>query len=219
MDPGAPWRTLEAVPEPAAEAAESGRSRGHTLALVAAAAAALVLVAASLGLIAIAQLGRGPGVQLVPGAAASGSPGASRQVLVVQVTGAVMNPGVYSLPAGSRVADAIKAAGGYSPDVDPRRAETGLNLAAKLIDAQSIIVPRLGDDSSESGAQATAGGILNLNTATAEQLDTLPGIGPATAARILASRAEQPFTSVDDLVTRKLVTAATLAKFHDQVTV
>jgi competence protein ComEA len=63
------------------------------------------------------------------------------------------------------------------------------------------------------------GGPLNLNTASADQLDALPGIGPATAAKIIASRQQLPFAAVDDLVTRKLVSASTLAKFRDQVTV
>ena len=133
-----------------------------------------------------------------------------------------MRPGVYSLPAGSRVADAIQAAGGYSTDVDPREAETKLNLAAKLKDAQSIVVPRRGDAAAgSSGAEDSAApsGPINLNTATSAELDTLPGIGPATAAKIIASREQLPFASVDDLVTRKLVSASTLAKLRDQVTV
>ena len=141
--------------------------------------------------------------------------------MVVQVAGAVLRPGVYALPAGSRVADAIQAAGGYSTDVDPRAAETKLNLAAKVQDAQSIVVPRRGDAASGSpgmGSSAPSGPI-NLNTATAGQLDSLPGIGPATAAKIISSREQLPFSSVDDLVSRKLVSASTLAKFRDQVTV
>jgi competence protein ComEA len=108
--------------------------------------------------------------------------------------------------------------------VDPRAAETKLNLAAKLQDAQLIAVPRKGDTAAQSGsssAAATRGsaapGSVNLNTATATQLDALPGIGPATAAKIVASREQLPFTAVDDLVTRKLVAASTLAKFRDQV--
>jgi competence protein ComEA len=136
-----------------------------------------------------------------------------------------VKPGVYSLPAGSRVADAVTAAGGYSPDVDPRAAETKLNLAAKLVDAQSIVVPRRGDatagssSGAGSGGSSTPAGVVNLNTATSAELDALPGIGPATAAKIIASREQSAFTSVNDLVSRKLVSATTLAKFKDQVTV
>jgi competence protein ComEA len=179
------------------------------------------LVACAAGVVAVAQMGRGGGVTLVSGPGDTSAPAgtaATQDVLVVEVAGAVMHPGVYTLATGSRVADAIRAAGGYSADVDPRAAETKLNLAAKLSDAESIVVPRLGDS---SGAVATdaAGGLVNLNTATAEQLDALPGIGPVTAAKIVASRSGNPFKSADDLVTRKIVTASTLAKFRDQVTV
>jgi len=143
-------------------------------------------------------------------------------MVVVQVAGAVVRPGVYSLATGSRVGDAIHAAGGYSTDVDPRAAETMLNLAAKLVDAESIVVPRRGDDASASGGAgvaAASSGKLNLNTATAAELDALPGVGPATAAKIVASRQQLPFTSVDDLASRKLVSSSVLAKFRDQVSV
>jgi competence protein ComEA len=152
---------------------------------------------------------------------------ASRAVVVVQVAGAVARPGVYSMPVGSRVADAIGAAGGYSTDVDPRAAEVKLNLAAKLQDAQVIAVPRRGETTSGAAGPSSgsgvgvsaAAGLVNLNTATAEQLDALPGVGPATAQKIIAARGEKPFAAVDDLVTRKVITASVLAKLRSLVTV
>jgi competence protein ComEA len=219
MDMGAPWRALEA-PDEASGGTAPGRSVPSTLLLVVAAA---VLVVGSLAVVAFMELQPGGQVEVVSGAGASpGSvaPG-SGPAVVVQVAGAVKKPGVYSLPAGSRVADAIAAAGGYSTEVDPRAAETKLNLAAKLQDAQAIVVPRRGDTAGSSlgsGAPQPSGP-LNLNSATSAQLDALPGIGPATAAKIIASREQLPFASVNDLVTRKLVSSATLAKFRTQVTV
>ena len=216
MDTSAPWRALEA-PETGQTDAPAKRS-GSTVFLVTT-AAAVVLAIVSLAAVAFVELGPSGRVEVVSGPAASGSPGPPAQMLVVQVAGAVLRPGVFSLPPGSRVADAIRAAGGYSPDVDPRQAETKLNLAAKLQDAELVSVPRLGDGYGTAPPAGTTSGLLNLNTATAEQLDTLPGIGPATATKIITSRSERPFASVDDLVTRKLVTASTLAKFRDQVTV
>jgi len=188
--------------------------------------AAAVLVVGSIAVVAMVELQPGRQVQVVSGPNASvGTAGAgSHSLVVVQVAGAVVRPGVYSLATGSRVGDAIQAAGGYSPDVDPRAAETTLNLAAKLTDAESIVVPRRGQTASAStgtgAGNATAqSGPLNLNTATSAQLDALPGIGPATAAKIIASREQLPFTSVNDLTSRKLVSATVLAKFRDQVTV
>ena len=219
MDTGAPWRALEAS-ENGAVGAAPGRPRPVALLL---AVAAAVLVVGSLAAVALVELQPGGEVQVVAGPNGSAPAVAGSQALVVvQVAGAVARPGVYSLPVGSRVADAIRAAGGYSTDVDPRAAETKLNLAAKLQDAQAIVVPRRGEATSASSGAGTASvpdGPLNLNTATSAQLDALPGIGPATAAKIIASREQRPFTSVNDLTTRKLVTAATLARFRDQVAV
>jgi competence protein ComEA len=231
MDMGAPWRALE-VPEGGADgaASESGRAQpllaGRRLAILAAALLAVGSFAVA-GILAARPSGQ---VQIVgasdTGGAGNGSwtgPSASQATIVVQVAGAVMRPGVYSLPPGSRVADAIAAAGGYAPDVDPRIAETRLNLAAKLQDAQLILVPRRGDagngGTTPTGSAGTAAGPVNLNTATAEQLDTLPGIGPATAQKIIAAREERPFASLDDLLSRKVVTAATLAKLRPLATV
>jgi competence protein ComEA len=220
MATSTPWRELEASGDSPAEAT-SERSGPSALLMMLAAAA--ILVVGSLAVAAFMELRPGGQVQVVagPGVTVGSGVPASPARVVVQVVGAVVRPGVYSLPAGSRVADAIAAAGGYSTEVDPRAAETKLNLAAKLQDAQTIVVPRRGDTAGGSAGTGTSApsGPLNLNTATADQLDALPGIGPATAAKIIASRQERPFATVDDLVTRKLVTAATLAKFRDQVTV
>jgi competence protein ComEA len=83
-------------------------------------------------------------------------------------------------------------------------------------------VPRRGDGAATGAAGAAApahAGLVDLNTATASQLDELPGVGPATAAKIIAAREQTPFTSVDDLVKRKVVTSSVLAKFRDLVSV
>ena len=219
MGMSAPWRALETTAEEPAAGVAASRSRTTLLLGLAVA----VLLIGSLGVVAYSELRSGGSVSVVAPAGGSAPADASRSIamVVVQVAGAVARPGVYSLPAGSRVGDAIKAAGGYSPDVDPRAAETALNLAAKLQDSQSIVVPRRGDAATGSGGTtaSNASGPLNLNTASAAELDALPGVGPATAAKIIASRDQLRFTSVNDLVSRKLLSATTLAKFRDQVTV
>jgi competence protein ComEA len=221
MDDSAPWKALEAGSNQADAEAEvrRGRPSGNVLAL----AVAGVLAIGALVVVGVAATRGGGRVELIPEPGASDvavAPAGSQPTIVVQVAGAVLRPGVYSLPPGSRVGDAIKMAGGYSTDVDPRLAESKLNLAAKLTDSELILVPRRGDpgagDSSPGPSQA---GLIDLNTATAAQLDTLPGVGPATAAKIIASREQSPFASIDDLVKRKLVTATVLAKLRDLVTV
>jgi competence protein ComEA len=223
MDTNAPWRALEG-PEPAEapRPPEKPKPAGILVAL----AVAVVLAAGSLAIVAFAMSQQGGQVEVLSSGDSVPEPSAaaSKPMLVVEVAGAVAKPGVFSLPQGSRVADAIASAGGYSPDVDPRQVEATLNLAAKVQDGQVVRVPRHADaaGSVDSGATSSPSGsvssLIDLNSATAEQLDTLPGIGPATAAKILAARAEQPFGSVDDLVTRKVLSAATLAKLRDLVT-
>ena len=129
--------------------------------------------------------------------------------IVVDVVGAVRRGGVVRLAAGARVVDAIDAAGGSTPEADLTR----LNLAAALADGSRVAVPRFGATvpgvdpaavsgapSPESGSAPSAGTPVNLNTANAQQLDVLPGIGPATAATIIKDReAHGPFRSVNDL--------------------
>jgi len=115
-------------------------------------------------------------------------------LLVVDVAGAVRRPGLHRLAPGSRVADAVAAAGGAAAKADLAL----LNLAAPLADGEQVLVPARGASAAIAGASPS--GPLDLNTATAEQLDALPGIGPATAAKIVAfRRAHGPFRSVNEL--------------------
>jgi len=119
--------------------------------------------------------------------------------LYVHIAGAVRAPGLYRLAAGDRVADAVARAGGFTDDAE----RAGVNLARPVADGEQIVVPVAGatpDDGAGTGAATAAGGLIDLNTATREQLDTLPRVGPAIADRIIAWRKENGrFTSVDDL--------------------
>jgi competence protein ComEA len=148
---------------------------------------------------------------------ASALTGASA-VVVVDVEGAVRHPGIIELPAGSRVADAVAAAGGYSPQADLAAAASQFNLAATLRDGQQISVPLIGAAGGGGSSGGAGGGLVNLNTATPEELDALPGIGPVTVQKIVAARAEQPIASLEQLVTRKVLTNSQLDKIHDLVT-
>jgi competence protein ComEA len=164
----------------------------------------------------------GPG-----GAPVAGAPGAAGAEVVVHVAGAVARPGVQRLVGGDRVVDAVDAAGGPVPDADLGR----INLAAPLADGQQIYVPRLGEvppAAAATGATGTTGGgtaaapgqPVNLNTASAVELETLPGVGPTTAAAIIAHReANGPFTAVDQLLDVRGIGDAKLAQLRDLVAV
>jgi len=130
--------------------------------------------------------------------------------IVVDVEGAVVAPGVRTLPAGSRVADAVAAAGGYAADADLAAAATAINLAQPLSDGEQIVVPRIGDapataPQSSAGGAGSAGGLVDLNAASAEELEALPGIGEVTADKIIAARQERPFASLQDAVDRGVI--------------
>ena len=144
--------------------------------------------------VAITSTAGGSGGDAVPTAAPSPA------TIVVDVAGWVQHPGVYDFAQGDRVIDAIRRAGGARPGAEL----TALNLAALLTDAQQVLVPRrapAGGGTAVPGAGgAGADAKVNLNTATLDQLESLPGIGPVLAQRILDHRTEHgPFTSIDEL--------------------
>ena len=127
--------------------------------------------------------------------AAPARPAAAKQ-LVIDVAGAVRRPGLYRLAQGTRIADALARAGGAlaKGDLD------AVNLAAPLADGEQVVVPERGGSGAGGGAAASPTAPLDLNSATAEQLDSLPGVGPETAAKIVAFRqAHGPFHSLEEL--------------------
>ena len=134
--------------------------------------------------------------------------------IIVDVAGAVAHPGVYRLAAGSRVADALTAAGGATDEADL----FALNKAAPVRDGQRIYVPRPGETVPAGSAGSDAQLKIDVNHATAAELEALPGIGPTTAARIVRARGGHPFTRIEELQTRGLVTARVFADIKDMVT-
>lgn len=137
--------------------------------------------------------------------------------LVIDVEGGVNQPGIHRLPAGSRVADALAAAGGYADSADLGAAASSLNLAAALVDGQQVVVPILG--AAPVSAADGGGGLVNLNQATQSELEALPGIGPVTAEKIITAREEKLFATLDELLARDVLTARQLEQIADLVTV
>lgn len=190
-----------------------------------------VVVAVAIGLFAWAAAARAsspPVEQTLPVATHTTEPPTSPSstgaaTLTVHVAGAVAAPGVYRLTAGARVLDAVRAAGGARPDADPQR----LNLAAPVADGQRVFVPRVGEALPATvggGAGSTSGtsppGPVDLNSATVEQLDALPGVGPSTAAAIVSYRERNgPFSSVDQLLDVRGIGPSKLDAIRDLVTV
>jgi competence protein ComEA len=149
------------------------------------------------------------------------APSPTQARLFVHVAGWVRRPGVYELREGDRVIDAIERAGGPKKGADLG----GLNLAALLVDAQQVLVPRtapaVGPAAEAPTAEAPEGStLINVNVASAEELETLPGIGEVLAATIIEYREENgPFTTVDQLVEVSGIGEVTLEEIRDLVTV
>lgn len=149
---------------------------------------------------------------------------AQRAAIKVYVSGAVLEPGMYDLPPGSRAWEAIEAAGGLREDANADR----VNLAKKLKDGSQVNVPALkaaigkssaGANAARSAENSAAAGRVNLNQATAEELSRLPGIGPATAGRIVEQRRRKRFTKAEDLLQIKGIGRAKLERLRNLVEV
>ena len=200
--------------------------------LLAAGGAALVLAMAAAWVLVSPELGVGASDEEAAVLLSTPSPGLvgepsgtpEPKVIVVDVEGAVLEPGIRELPGGARVADAIAAAGGYAPDVDLEAAAATINLAQRLVDGAQIIVPRVGAGSVAGGnlpreeAPDDDGGLVNLNTASAEELDSLPGIGPVTVERIIDARADRPFASLEEAVERGVIDRGQLKEIEGLAT-
>jgi competence protein ComEA len=218
LDPGPPTRTLDALRSaaqlrsdtPAADPAGAGvawlpdeppaggaraRLRWSVEPRTAAVAAIAILLVGGAVALHAARGAPGEPVALPTPGQASSAPVVVGEV-VVDVVGEVTGPGVVRLPTGSRVVDAVAAAGGATS-----RAElAALNLARVLVDGEQIVVPRRGAPAAAAPTAGTSGdGLVDVNTADAATLDALPGIGPVLAQRILDERAKHPFSTVDEL--------------------
>jgi len=175
----------------------------------------VVLVALGCAVLATSLTGSPTAVEIARGDLGTGDDAfiVESSSLFVHVTGAVERPGLFELAEGSRVIDAIAAAGGFTEDAHRDQ----LNLARVLSDGEQFVVPAVGD---EVAAATASDGRVNLNTADAAALDTLPRIGPAMAARILAWReANGRFTSIDDLRNVAGIGDATFDGLRDLVTI
>ena len=179
------------------------------------------------GAVVLAPVGASPSES--PAGGSQASPSASpASDLVVYVCGAVRSPGVVRLPQGARVTDAIQMAGGPTGKAEL----TAVNLAAQVADGQQIVVPEQGQGavavapatgsaSGGAGAGATApGALVNINTASAEELDALDGVGPATAQKIIDYRTEHGgFKTIDEIKEVPGIGDAKFAAMKDQITV
>ena len=146
-----------------------------------------------------------------PSAAAVPTEGIAQPMLVVHVTGEVRNPGVIDIPEGARVYEAVEKAGGFTAEAQSQ----SVNLARFLVDGEHLFIPAIGDD---QAAAAAGSGRVSLSLASPGELETLPGVGPAIAARIIAWReANGPFRHVDDVLAVSGIGPATLEGFRDQV--
>lgn len=156
----------------------------------------------------------------------STSASASLQI-VLDITGAVNNPGVYQMNNGDRIVDLIEKAGGFTDKVDLDYVEKNINKAAKLSDGQKIYIPRVGESISASSISSSSStnttstnakisGSVNINTASKQQLIDLPEIGEVTADKIISAR---PYTNIDELVSKGAMKKTSVDKIRDLIAV
>ena len=143
------------------------------------------------------------------------------KLITIDIEGAVQKPGVYKLPFDSRIQDALIAAGGLAKDADRERIVKGLNLAARLTDGGKLYIAFLGEsDGGQSlsfagSAPGDQSNLININSASISELDTLPGIGKTTAEKIINSR---PYASVTDLIDKKIIGKKVFTDIESKIT-
>ena len=143
----------------------------------------------------------------------------AERLISVDVSGAVQKPGVYQLKMGARIEEAISAAGGFTQTANGEYISKYLNMAQKLSDGAKVYVPVVGESGPVGQTTGSVSGInsskVNINNATQAQLEALPGIGPVTASKIISDR---PYQSIDDLLSKKIVSKAVFEKIKDSLT-
>lgn len=143
-------------------------------------------------------------------------------IIKIDVSGAVLNPGVYELKSSDRIQEALIKAGGLAENADRVWVAKNLNLAQKLTDGAKIYIPSQTENSNPSSGLSNLGDLgnlshlININTASAEELDTLSGVGPATAQKIISGR---PYETIDDLLNKKIVGKSVFEKIKDKISV
>ena len=147
---------------------------------------------------------------------ASESPNTSTETITIDVEGAVMKPGVYKIGSNSRLVDALAAAGGMSEDADRGYVQKNINLAQKASDGLKLYIPRLGEQvlSASNSTADSPGPVLNINSATFSDIDSLQGVGQVTADKIIQGR---PYSDINELVERKIVGQAVFEKIKDKI--
>lgn len=136
-----------------------------------------------------------------------------KEEIIVDVEGAVIKPGVYKLSSDSRTVDALAAAGGLSEDADRGWVEKNINLAKKLSDGLKIYVPRVGEQVLAEVHGGT-GPVLNINTASQSELESLPAVGPVSATKIIEGR---PYSDISELLDKKILGSSTFEKIKDKI--
>lgn len=135
---------------------------------------------------------------------------------VIDVEGAVMEPGVFKISNDKRIVDALAEAGGLSQEADRAWVEKNINLAGKLTDGMKIYIPRVGEEIlAENNSAASVGPIININIASSGELETLPGVGEVTAQKIIDGR---PYAAINELLSKKIVGSATFEKIEAKIT-
>ena len=134
--------------------------------------------------------------------------------LMVDVEGAVARPGVYKMGEGDRVGDALEKAGGLTDQADRGGGEANLNKAAKVTDGMKVYVPRRNEENVQSSVSNVQSSKVSINVASQAELESLPGVGPVTAGKIIAGR---PFGDVGELVSKKIVGQKVFGQIKDLI--